>query len=106
MQDFNAEVISKCTDRVFKLNGTTGTLLYGSWDELKRNDSLRSCFDVIIMSETLYNVQYYESLFEMIEHCLAPGGIVIVGTKTFYYGLGGGLFELDRFLKDRYTGKP
>ena len=30
-------------------------------------------------------------------------GCVLVGTKTFYYGLGGGYFELEKYLKQRYT---
>ncbi len=62
-------------------------------------------FDVVIMSETLYNIEYYPSLFNLIDQCLTPNGVVIVGTKTFYYGLGGGQFELEEYLKKRYAFK-
>ena len=47
------------------------------------------------MSETLYNTEYYPSLMQVIDHTLTPdeeGGIVIIGTKTYYFGLGGGYF--------------
>ena len=53
------------------------------------------------MSETLYNLDYYPSLFDFIDFCLNedPASEVIVGTKTYYFGLGGGFFELEQFLK-------
>ena len=62
---------------------------------------LKERFNVILMSETLYNVEYYPSLFDFIEHCLIndPTSEVIVGTKTYYFGLGGGYYELEQFLK-------
>ena len=65
------------------------------------NESLKGKFDVILMSETLYNVDYYTSLFDFIEHCLVDdeNSEVIVGTKTYYFGLGGGYYELEQFLK-------
>ena len=52
------------------------------------------------MSETLYNVNYYESLTKVIDHCLKKDkeSRVIIGTKTFYYGLGGGYFEFMKFI--------
>ena len=47
------------------------------------------------MSETLYNTQYYESLLKCIDYCLCSNedSQIIIGTKTFYYGLGGGYYE-------------
>ena len=51
------------------------------------------------MSETLYNVEYYESLLCFISHCLKEDGIVIIGSKTYYYGLGGGYYEFMKFLE-------
>lgn len=49
------------------------------------------------MSETLYNINYYDSLVECIDHCLkdSPEALVIIGTKTFYFGLGGGYYEFE-----------
>ena len=49
------------------------------------------------MSEVLYNQQYYVGLFDLVKHCLTgvADPCVIIGTKTFYFGLGGGRFELE-----------
>jgi len=51
------------------------------------------------MSETLYNRDYYPSLLQAIRHTLKEEGKVIIGTKTFYYGLGGGFYEFHQFLR-------
>ena len=73
----------------------------GSWEQLVNEETLKEKFNLILMSETLYNVDYYTSLFDFIDHCLINNACseVIVGTKTYYYGLGGGYYELEQFLK-------
>ena len=69
----------------------------GSWQSL--SERLTQNFDVILMSETLYNTAYYDSLVSCISQCLSSeGGLVIIGTKTFYFGLGGGTFEFQSYL--------
>ena len=52
------------------------------------------------MSETLYNTNYYDSLLSFIDFCLSKSesSLVIVATKTFYYGLGGGYYEFEKYL--------
>ena len=54
-------------------------------------------FDVVVMSETLYNKDYYMSLLSLVKHCLKPklSSFALVGSKTFYFGLGGGVYELE-----------
>ena len=50
------------------------------------------------MSETLYNKEYYQSLVNLIDHCLKKDddkALVLIGTKTFYYGIGGGHYEFN-----------
>ncbi len=53
------------------------------------------------MSEVLYNQDYYPGLFELVNHCTSgvANPKVIIATKTYYFGLGGGRFELEQFLK-------
>ena len=50
------------------------------------------------MSEVLYNREYYPGLLDMVKHCLDDSAeaepLVLIATKTFYFGLGGGRFEL------------
>ena len=49
------------------------------------------------MSEVLYNTAYYPSLLDIVKHCTegVEDSRVIIGTKTFYFGLGGGKYELE-----------
>ncbi len=49
------------------------------------------------MSETLYNKDYYVSLLSLVKHSLKPSlsSFALVGSKTFYFGLGGGVYELE-----------
>ena len=51
------------------------------------------------MSETLYNTVYYPSLLAFIDTWSTPESLCIIGTKTFYFGLGGGTFEFTTFLE-------
>lgn len=106
-QDYNEEVLEKATTKTVSLNANATpdaeVLLsrcdfrYGSWESLALTLDKES-FDVILMSETLYNTAYYDSLLSIINHCLTPEGLVVIGTKTLYFGLGGGLFEFQQHL--------
>ena len=69
--------------------------IHGSWESLS---STLESFDVILMSETLYNTAYYDSLLAIIDRALSRTGLVVIGTKTFYFGLGGGQYEFQKYL--------
>lgn len=62
-------------------------------------------FDIILMSETLYNTNYYTSLVSLIDQALdtssSAAAAVVIGTKTFYYGLGGGFFQFQMYLEEQ-----
>ncbi len=64
---------------------------------IENRPDLKHKFDIIMMSETLYNIQYYDSLVACIDYCLkdSPDALVVIGTKTFYFGLGGGHYEFE-----------
>jgi predicted nicotinamide N-methyase len=109
LHDYNAEVIQFATMPTVKLNlqkWDKSDLLArfsfhsGSWADFKVAETQKR-FDIILMAETLYNKDYYTQLFELVKHCLAPGAVCIIGSKSFYFGLGGGLYELQQFLKAR-----
>lgn len=74
----------------------------GSWETLKGQEELRESFDVILMCETLYNKEYYPSLLEFIRFCSRPNATILIATKTFYYGLGGGFYDFEQFSKQRF----
>lgn len=53
--------------------------------------------DVVLASEVLYNVDYYRDLCAVLEAVLAPGGVALIATKRFYYGVGGGVVAFQAF---------
>ena len=69
----------------------------GSWENLKNQKSLQTSFDVILMCETLYNKEYYPSLLDFIRFIAKPNAQILIATKTFYYGLGGGFYDFEQF---------
>jgi predicted nicotinamide N-methyase len=76
LQDYNQEVLDKATKQTVSLNLTSPdqsskcSFLGGSWEHLSTLDSLKNQFDIILMTETLYNNSYYPSLLNFIDHCL------------------------------------
>lgn len=107
-QDYNEEVVENATKRAVQTNEGSldlmGRCLFisGSWESIAEQPVAEELkFDIILMSETLYNTSYYESLVSVIDRTLKQDGQVIIGTKTFYFGLGGGHFEFQRFLSQR-----
>ena len=60
-------------------------------------------FDFILMSEVIYKVENYEKIAEIIDKLLKPKeGICILGTKYYYFGVGGSLPEFEAFLTKNY----
>ena len=55
-------------------------------------------FDLIITSETIYNVSNQSKLISVFENCLKPGGKVFLAAKTHYFGVGGGLRQFEEVL--------
>ena len=56
-------------------------------------------FDVILMCETLYNLDYYDELVDCIRRHAHEGTKVFIGTKSHYYGLSGSFYSFQEFLK-------
>jgi len=83
----------------------------GDWDSFKEviigpvsqpstkdNDSVESnsqldekSYDLILSSETIYNLDYFPKFLRTIKSCLRrDGGCLYLAAKTFYFGVGGG----------------
>jgi len=43
-------------------------------------------YDLILTSETLYNVQSHLKLYQIIEKHLKPTGMALIASKTYYFG--------------------
>ena len=101
LQDFNKEVLDCATGPCLDLNGVDKDrvrLVHGSWATVAAQLGKH---DLILMSETLYNPEYYEQLVACIDAALSEeeGAEVVIGTKTFYYGVGGGYYEFRKYLE-------
>lgn len=60
-------------------------------------------YDIILTSETIYNTAYYPALHETLHKLLTPDGLVYLGTKSHYFGVGGGLHLFKTFVEQRGT---
>lgn len=58
-------------------------------------------YDVIFTSETIYNTDYYPPLHDVFHKLLAEHGVVYLATKSHYFGVGGGLYLFENFVKER-----
>ena len=105
-QDLNADVLAastcahihaNCSDRA-----SAAVLLAGTWAAqaayLQQEDVQAALptwassgqFDVILSSETLYREAYLGQLLHALLAAMAPHTTVLLATKRFYFGVGGG----------------
>ena len=56
-------------------------------------------FDMILTSETIYNVENQSKLVSIFKKFLKKEGEVLVAAKTFYFGVGGGLRQFENLVK-------
>ncbi len=125
--DYNREVLEELTMPNVLLNvptttetddGTSPTppetrFFAGDWAALD-TDILAPCcmdneakkYDLILTSETIYNVDNQAKLIAIFKHCLrrpdsngSGGGHILVAAKSVYFGVGGGLQEFRRRLE-------
>lgn len=53
-------------------------------------------YALIVTSETLYNANVSNKVFEVIENHLSDSGVAVIASKRYYFGVGGGTHD---FLK-------
>ena len=120
-QDFNEEVIDCFTipnavynssnnyDKIQELNSEVDNLedlknkamfLSGDWkavDLFLKSKNIE--FDLIVSSETIYNVKYYPALHSLICNCLRKNGHALLANKTYYFGVGGSSKDFAEYVK-------
>lgn len=102
LQDLNAEVIRRVTWPTVQLNGGGEALrrsvfLAADWARLDAAIRagaedvawLRGSVNLVVSSETLYAVEAYPPLLSLLDCLLAPCGVALLGSKAFYFGVGG-----------------
>ena len=108
--DYNADVLKQITIPNVLLNvpstEVTETRFFsGDWQSLEENFLRKEIteesakFDLILTSETIYNQENQSKLVSIFKQFLKRDGEVLVAAKTFYFGVGGGLRQFEKLLK-------
>ena len=112
LADYNEEVLKEVTIPNARLNGVCDqcTFLAGDWDDLIAASSNKSAllleeeFDLILSSDTIYNVEDTKKLAKVIHHCLKrksdENAIALVAAKRYYFGVGGSTATFMKFCDD------
>jgi len=105
LQDYNKEVLLYLTIPAVKSNvaaqaeagkEVTGTVEYmaGDWTLVQENlEEREQQYDVILTTDTLYCTTAHAALCSLIKATLAPGGAAYVAAKSYYFGVGGSVYE-------------
>jgi predicted nicotinamide N-methyase len=122
-QDYNLDVLKFATIPNMIKNGIESKIaqcrfMSGDWgtlvDNIKNgvNDivtplhdkeaQMPAKFDAIFMSEVLYNSDNYNKLAQVIEGLLDSNGVCIIGSKLYYFGIGGSVDEFKEFMENNY----
>lgn len=100
-QDFNKEVLTNTTMSNVLLNckEKLNVCKYYSGDWKSFTMFKEDTYDLILTSETIYNVNNYEKLIKLFEKKLKPSGCILLIAKNYYFGVGGSISEFLNFLK-------
>jgi len=107
--DYNEDVINEVTIPNTLLNVPSDPLetrfFSGDWGTLEANILAKEIknenekFDLILTSETIYNVENQSKLVSIFQNFTKKGGEVLVAAKTFYFGVGGGVKQFEKLVK-------
>lgn len=70
----------------------------GDWSNYAKLTADQEKFDFILTSETIYNVQNYDKIINILETKLNPRGICYLAAKLHYFGVGGSLRQFEQIL--------
>lgn len=100
-QDFNKEVLTNTTMSNVLLNckEKMNVCKYFSGDWKSFAEFNENTYDLILTSETIYNVNNYLKLIKLFEKKLKPSGRILLIAKNYYFGVGGSITEFLNFLK-------
>ena len=123
--DFNKEVIEKITwpnilencissRTKHNVSGSSSSsssssrvrCFHGDWDifahySLLPSATLPKLYGLIVSAETLYTIESCKKVYIMISKFLCLNGLAILASKRYYFGVGGGVYELESIIKAR-----
>ncbi|XP_037959720.1 histidine protein methyltransferase 1 homolog [Teleopsis dalmanni] len=114
-QDYNEDVLKEITIPNFLLNNLQSVddkeldikkingiakFYSGDWEKYYNVTKNDARFDLILTSETIYNIQNQEKLLNCFDTRLASNGIILVAAKTYYFGVGGGVKQFEKLIAE------
>lgn len=63
----------------------------GDWSHFTELTKNLEKYDLILTSETIYNINNQQKLLDTLKERLKASGIILVAAKSHYFGVGGGL---------------
>jgi hypothetical protein len=104
VQDFNQEVIDFITmpnclsNRIDAgSNAVKLRLFSGDWADFHAKIKGQK-FDLILTSETIYDVANYPKLLDVFNTLLSDDGRILLAAKIHYFGVGGGIRTFEQSL--------
>ena len=112
--DYNEDVLTELTipNALLNLPSSPGSsdsdavaekcrFFSGDWSDLEENFLAKENkkFDLILTSETIYNVDNQSKLVSIFKKFLKDDGHVLVAGKTLYFGVGGGMRQFETSAK-------
>ena len=104
-QDYNNEVIEHITipNAALNTSETKTRFFSGDWtDFLAKMNQESTKYDLILTSETIYEVANYSKLIDIFDTLLDSNGKILVAAKIHYFGVGGSLGEFEKHLKPKW----
>lgn len=113
-QDYNPEVIDYLTipNVLFNVPNSPGDeeapetrFFSGDWESftILLSTKLKRSYDVILTSETIYNLENQSKLINLFDNTLKSNGVIYLASKIHYFGVGGGLRQFESLLKDKWN---
>ncbi|KAL9647896.1 hypothetical protein ABK040_008168 [Willaertia magna] len=103
-QDYNEEVIEGLTIPNVIINNegllSKSKFYVGDWGNMS-NDYNDEGFDLILMSDTIYSIESYPKIYNVIKKTLKKGGSVLMGAKSYYFGCGGSTKQFEEYIKQQ-----
>ncbi|XP_045498482.1 histidine protein methyltransferase 1 homolog isoform X1 [Colias croceus] len=107
-QDYNKEIIEHVTipnvilnieDEENRKNEIQKCQFYsGDWQSFNEILAENEKYDIILTSETIYNLSNYDKLVNFFNQRLTNDGTVYIAAKTYYFGVGGGMRQFEQAL--------
>lgn len=75
----------------------------GDWASFSKLTQDGEKYDIILTSETIYSPENYMKLLDLFKNRLKSDGIIYLGAKTVYFGVGGCISEFEKALNTDET---